>query len=301
MADFAHPYWGWFIGLTTLASLTLLLIFVAMVSRQKPSDEAAHEVWDQDLSEANNPLPRWWLGLFYLTLVFGAGYLIAYPGLGMFDGVLGWTQIGQYQRELEQAERTYAPVYDRYRGEDIAALARDPEALAIGRRLYAAYCTGCHGADAGGGRGFPNLRDHDWLYGGDPEAIEASIRDGRAGVMPAWQPSLGDAAVAELSRYVLGLSGAREAAVETLEGKALFETNCAICHGAGGDGNVALGAPKLSDDIWLYGGSSGEVTESIARGRQNNVMPAHGERLGEAKLHLLAAYVYSLSASTREP
>jgi cytochrome c oxidase cbb3-type subunit 3 len=209
--------------------------------------------------------------------------------------MLGWTSIGQYKQEIDLADAKYGPLFSRYEGMDIIAVADDPDARRMGERLFVNYCATCHGSDARGARGFPNLRDNDWLYGGSPEAIEQTILNGRNGVMPAWESALGgEAGVADVTEYVIGLSGRNVDTEAAARGGEKFATLCAACHGADGTGNQALGAPNLTDNIWLYGGSSTSVAETIAKGR-NGVMPAHAEFLGKDKVHLLAAYVYSLS------
>jgi cytochrome c oxidase cbb3-type subunit 3 len=257
--------------------------------------ESMGHVWDEDLEELNNPLPDWWLKLFYITLAFGLIYLVLYPGLGSFPGLLGWTSHGQYEREMDVADATYGPLFTRYRAMSIPAVAADPEARKMGERLFVNYCSVCHGSDARGARGFPNLRDNDWLYGGSPEQIEQSILNGRNGVMPAWKDALGgDQGVADVVQYVLSLSGRNVDEAAAARGKAKFQTFCVACHGPDGKGNQALGAPNLTDNIWLYGGSEKAVTETIANGRSGK-MPAQKDTLGEDKVHLLAAYVYSLS------
>jgi cytochrome c oxidase cbb3-type subunit 3 len=254
-------------------------------------------VWDEDLAELNNPLPRWWLHLFYITLIFGAGYLVLYPGLGSWAGVLGWEDTKAWEQEMAAAEARYGPIYDRYRDIPIATLVNDPEAVRIGERLFSTYCTTCHGSDARGVRGFPNLRDADWLYGGTPEDIQRTILGGRRGVMPPWQAVLGEDGIFEVTEYVRGLSGREGDPVVAGKGRVHYEKNCAVCHGADGRGNQALGAPNLADNIWLHGGTQKRIQETIANGR-TSVMPAHAEFLGESKVHLLATYVFGLRVDT---
>lgn len=296
MADFTSPLWSAFIAIVTLVSLIALLWLTWSQSRRRSDStkiENTGHIWDEDLTENNNPLPRWWLNLFYITLFWALGYLIAYPGLGAFKGLLGWSQEQEYAAEIVAAEQLYGPRFDRYLGTDIEALSADPAALAIGKRLYANYCTQCHGSDAGGARGFPSLIDASWLYGGTPAAIEQSIHGGRMGVMPGWGAVIGEEGAEQVTSYVEQLSG-RPITQDIAAGKALFDTTCVACHGADGKGNPMLGAPDLTDDIWLYGGSRQRILESIAKGRTGQ-MPAHGELLGKARVHVLAAYVYSFS------
>jgi cytochrome c oxidase cbb3-type subunit 3 len=253
-------------------------------------------VWDETLEEYNNPLPRWWLNLFYLTLVFSIIYLILYPGLGSFAGVLGWTELKQYEQEMEAAETRYGPIYAKYAKEPIASLAENPDAIKLAHRLYMTYCTNCHGSDAGGIPGYPNLRDDEWLYGGSAEVIKSTIMNGRQGMMPsAAQNGLkSEDEVNQVTQYVLSMSGEQHDQAAAAEGEKIFKRVCFACHGMEGKGMQALGAPDLTDKIWLYGSSEAEIKDTIANGRQGR-MPAHGEFLGEAKVHLLATYVYSLS------
>lgn len=300
MSDFTSGFWNWFIIVIVVASIAAIFWLISWSSKGKPSKTAEGKVetmghiWDENLEELNNPLPRWWLIMFYITLFFGIGYLLLYPGLGTFKGLLGWTQTGQYDREIDHADETYGPIFNKYLNEDITTLVNDPDAIKIGARLYSTYCTTCHGSDARGVRGFPNLRDNDWLYGGTPDKIQESIMNGRQGIMPAWEESLGHDGVFQVAEYVRSISGRDVDSVVAYQGKQIFDKNCAICHGAEGKGNQTLGAPNLTDNIWLYGGTQKQIFQSIASGR-NGIMPAHGEFLGEAKVHLLAAYIYGLS------
>jgi cytochrome c oxidase cbb3-type subunit 3 len=295
MADFTDGAWGIFIMVVTVVSLIALGLAAFWGTRGRDGAGPETTVWDGDLREQNKPLPRWWLHLFYLTLFFGAGYLALYPGLGAYPGLLGWTETGQYREEMAAADRAYGPVLQKYLAEDLRSLAADPEALRIGRRLYANHCSACHGADARGAPGFPDLTDGDWLYGGDPGLIEISILEGRAGVMPPWEGVLSPEEIARVTAYVRGLSG--QAAGDDAEGrgKAVFAERCTACHGPEARGNPAFGAPDLTDAVWLYGGSEGAVIDSIAKGRAGQ-MPGQEAVLGEAKAHLLAAYVWGLSA-----
>ncbi len=296
MADFLSDLWHWFIIIPTVIGIFALFPLIILNTGAKtPKPETMGHVWDEDLEEYNNPLPRWWLNMFYITLVFGIVYLMLYPGLGRFGGFLGWTSKSQYEQEIAAADKVYGPIFTRYAAEDIRQLAKDPEAMKTGERLFATYCSVCHGSDARGARGFPNLRDNDWLYGGAPEQIKASILNGRNGQMPAWKAVLGEDGVSNVAQYVLSLSGREHDAAAAALGKEKFDQLCVACHKADGTGNQSLGAPNLADRIWLYGGSPGVIAQSIAEGRQGR-MPPHREFLGEDKVHLLAAYVYSLSA-----
>jgi cytochrome c oxidase cbb3-type subunit 3 len=301
MADFTSSFWSWFIGITTIVSILFCYLLTRWMSttKHKPQDtaETTEHVWDEDLRELNNPLPRWWVGLFYITLVFSIGYLVLYPGLGSFAGILDWSSVGQYDKEMVAAQERLGPIYQQYLEQDIAGLAQDEQALATGQRLFINHCSTCHGSDARGARGFPNLRDEEWLWGGTPEAIQTTILEGRTGIMPAWSAALGGSAgVSDVTDYVLSLSGREHDAAAAARGKEKFDMLCVACHGAEGKGNPALGAPDLTNNVWLHGGSRARIEQTIAAGRQG-MMPGHREFLGEGKVHLLAAYVYSLSST----
>lgn len=303
MSDFTHGFWPIYITVITVASIVGTWLFLRSQTSRKlaPGEkpELMEHTWDGDLQDLNNPLPRWWLGLFYATMVFAVGYLALWPGLGNYPGLLGWTSRGEYEAEVKAAEARFQPIYAGFMQQDIATVAADPDARTIGKNLFLTYCSQCHGSDAAGARGFPNLTDNDWLYGGDPETIKATITEGRSGVMPPWGGALGEDGVKQVANYVLSLSGRQHDAALAEAGKAKFAENCAACHLPDGTGMQALGAPNLTDKVWLYGGSEAAIIESIAKGR-NGVMPAMAQTLGttsnkEAKLHLLTAYVYGLS------
>ncbi|MCK9504925.1 MAG: cytochrome-c oxidase, cbb3-type subunit III [Porticoccaceae bacterium] len=246
------------------------------------------------IEEYDNPLPGWWFKMFLLTVVFSVVYLVLYPGLGNFKGVLGWTSAGQWQEQVQEAEEKYGPIYARFNETPIEELATNPEALKMGGRLFANNCSVCHGSDGRGAYGFPNLADNDWLYGGSPEAIKISIAEGRNGVMNPWGNMIGEAGVENAAEYVFSLSGRKHDAAKAEEGAKVFATYCSACHGADAKGNQMVGAPNLTDDIWLYGASPEYVKHTIRNGRAGK-MPAHKELLKDDKIHLLTAYVYSLS------
>lgn len=296
MADFTSGFWTWFISLTTIASLIFLFVFLLKLSKRKVGDEkeTMGHVWDENLEELNTPLPRWWLYSFIFTIFWGAAYLVFYPGLGSYAGLLGWSQTNQLEEEIQVANETYGPLYEQFNKTDIKELAQNEAALKVGERLYASYCTTCHGSDGRGARGYPNLRDNDWLYGGEPENIKTTIMQGRQGVMPAWGPMLSDEDIFNIVSYVELLAGRTVDELHSSSGKAIYNKMCVACHGAEGKGNQLLGSPNLTDDIWLYGGSQKKIRESIVSGRNGN-MPPHQEFLGEAKVHILSAYIYSLS------
>jgi cytochrome c oxidase cbb3-type subunit 3 len=265
-----------------------------MSTRRVPGGATTGHTWDEDLDELNNPLPRWWIWLFYITIVFSLIYLVLYPGLGSYAGSFKWTSKGEYEAEVKQANAQYGPLYEKYAAQDLKQLAADPGARAIGQRLFLNYCAQCHASDGRGGKGFPDLTDRDWLYGGDPAAIKASILNGRNGIMPALGAALGVESTRDVANYVLSLSGRTSDAARAARGKEKFVAVCAACHGAEGKGNPQLGAPNLTDSAWLHGARESTIIETITKGR-NSVMPAHKDFLGEAKSHILAAYVYSLS------
>ncbi len=296
MSDFTSEFWSWFI-IAIAGGGIVWLFYLLMGTNKADTDEGVPtgHVWDEDLQELNNPLPRWWLFMFYFTLFFAIGYLILYPGMGSFKGILGWTEIGEYEAEVAAADAEFGPLFAQFEKTPIAELASDAAAMNAGERLFVTYCAVCHGSDARGAAGFPNLRDNDWLHGGSPEKIEETILQGRMGTMPAWEGPLGgEEGVNQVATYVMSLAG-RDVDTKLAEaGKIKFDMFCVGCHMPGGTGNQALGAPNLSNNIWLYGGSPRTIKETIAKGR-NGRMPAHSEFLGKAKSHILAGYVYSLS------
>jgi len=295
MSDFIGGFWHYYIAAITLVSIAACAaLLMAMSKRRVSTDpEKTSHVWDEDLDEYNNPLPRWWIWLFWITIFYSLGYLWFYPGLGSFEGAGKWTSAKEYAEEVQVAEKEFAPIYERFAGADLRQVAADPEARLIGQRLVLNYCTQCHASDARGGKGDPDLTDNDWLYGGDPEQIQKSILDGRNGTMPALGAALGPDAVRDLANYVRSLSGLDHDALRAVRGKEKF-VMCAACHGPEGKGNVALGAPNLTDRIWLHGSSEATIIQTITKGRQSH-MPAHRELLGEARVKLLTAYVYGLS------
>jgi cytochrome c oxidase cbb3-type subunit 3 len=297
MTSFTDGFWNMLIFVGTVGGIIVLFLFTRSYSGPRPVGEGVQTMghrWDGDLEELNNPLPRWWLNMFYITMIWGIGYLLLYPGVGTHPMLLGWSQVKQYDEQMADAEKRYGPIFEQFVNEDIAVVARSPEALKIGRRLFVNYCAACHGSDAGGNPGFPNLRDSDWLHGGSPAAIKASIMKGRNGVMPNWGEALGEESVMNLTHYVLSLNAREFDQVAAGAGKTTFDALCTSCHGKDGAGNSQLGGPDLTNNVWLYGGSPKIIAASIATGRRGE-MPPHADFLGEAKSHLLAAYVFSLT------
>jgi len=296
MSDFVSDTWNYYVvGLVVLSLAFCIWILASnMIKREKGPVTLHDHVWDEDLQEYNHPLPRWWMYLFWLTLIFAVGYLVLYPGLGTRKGQLGWSEKAQYEAEVKAAEAQFKPIYAKYAKQELPAVAADPEAQAMGQRLFLTYCAQCHGADAHGAKGFPNLTDNDWLYGGDPATIKTTITGGRQGAMPAWEPVLGAEGVKDVANYVRSLSGLANDSIRAQRGHDLFMQNCIACHGPDGKGNQALGAPNLTDRIWLWGSSEATLIETISKGRQNQ-MPVFKDFLGEDKIHILSAYVLSLS------
>ncbi len=288
-------FWSlWIIVLTmvTIIGITWLLFANRKSTNAGPDSTTGHEY--DGIEEYDNPLPAWWFYMFVITIVFGLLYLAAYPGLGNFKGFLNWTQVNQWESEVAEAEQRYGAIFAEYRGMSVENVAKDDKALKMGQRMFANNCAQCHGSDARGSYGFPNLTDSEWLYGGSPEQIKMSIIQGRAGAMPPWQAALGDEGIVNVTHYVMSLSGREVDQTKASAGTEKYQMFCTSCHGADGKGNVMFGAPDLTNNIWLYGGSQGLIQRSIRNGR-NGKMPAHSELLSEDKIHLLTAYVYSLS------
>ena len=303
MSDFTSNFWSVFVTAVTLGGIVACGLLLWMAGRKKVvanADNTTGHVWDEDLVEMNNPLPRWWVWLFVITIVFGLAYLAAYPGLGTFAGKLGWTQLGEYQNEMDKAKAELAPLYARFADMKPEDMARDPQAHAIGERLFMNNCAQCHGSDARDSKGFPNLADGDWLHGGTPDKIRETIAQGRTGVMPPMAAAVGSPEdVRNVSHYVLSLSGSPHDSLRASLGKSKFGA-CAACHGMDGKGNQALGAPNLTDDVWLHGWGEAAITAMINNGKTNQ-MPAQAEKLTEAQIKALASYVWSLSNSGASP
>lgn len=297
MSDFVNEFWNWYVIVTVLVSVLGCAALLWIQSRAPITEgKTCGHVWDETLEEYNNPMPKWWSWLFYITVVFSLVYLVLYPGLGRFQGVLGWSSAGQHKLEVEKVDAAVKPLFDKYLKMDLKAVAADTDAMEMGKRLYLTYCMQCHGSDARGSKGFPNLADKDWLYGGESEQIIETISNGRMGVMPP-HDALGAETIKDLANYVRSLSGLPSDSVRTNKGKEAFASaGCSGCHGADGKGMHAVGAPNLTDKVWLYGSSEATIIETITKGRQNK-MPAWKEFLGEGKVHVLSAYVYSLSTA----
>lgn len=293
--------WNWYIGIIAVANILACVWLIRWTAKKRPNEGAAHETtgheWD-GLQELNHPMPRWWLWLFYITIVFALVYLVLYPGFGNFNGLTGWSQYSAWEEEVAATEERVAPLYAEYAETPIPELAENDDAMQTGRRLFGNNCAVCHGVDAGGRPGFPDLTNDHWSWGGEPGEIYTTILEGRRAVMPALGDALGEEGVEQVAAYVFSLNG-RDAPEDLVSaGEEVFQQQCVACHAADGTGRKAMGAPNLADDEWIYGGSVEAIRTSVREGRRG-VMPAQGEALGEDRVHVLAAYVYSLSRDER--
>ncbi|QXH45346.1 cytochrome-c oxidase, cbb3-type subunit III [Pseudomonas xanthosomatis] len=298
-------FWSTYISVLTIGSLIGLtwLLLGTRKGQGNTTDQTMGHSFD-GIEEYDNPLPKWWFWLFVGTLVFAVGYLILYPGLGNWKGILpgyenGWTGVNEWQKEMDKADAKFGPIFAKYAAMPVEEVAKDPQALKMGSRLFASNCSVCHGSDAKGAYGFPNLTDKDWRWGGEPDTIKASIMNGRHGVMPGWATVIGEQGVADVAAFVLtGLDGRSlpaDAKADPAKGKEIFASNCVACHGPEGKGTPAMGAPNLTHpQAFIYGSSFAQLQQTIRYGRQGQ-MPAQADIQGNDKVHLLAAYVYSLS------
>lgn len=297
MSDFISPFWANYVAVLTVLSIVACVVLLWVTARKKvPSDanNTTGHVWDEDLREMNNPLPMWWVGLFILTIVFAAVYLTFYPGLGNSAGKFGWSSKAQYEEEMAKGQAASEPLYARFNGMPPEQVAGDPQAMAIGERLFMNHCAQCHGSDARGSKGFPNLTDADWLYGGTPDKIRETLEKGRQGNMPPMAAAVGTPEdVKNVSHYVLSLSGSPNDSLRASLGKSKFGV-CAACHGMDGKGNQALGAPNLTDKVWLHGWGE-EAIAAMVNGGKVNQMPAQEGRLTPSQIHVLTSYVWGLS------
>jgi cytochrome c oxidase cbb3-type subunit 3 len=297
MSDFTSSFWSVFVTAISLGGIIAclgLLWFSGKAKAMTANDNTTGHVWDGDLREMNNPLPRWWVWLFIITVVFGLGYLAMYPGLGNYGGKFGWSQVGQYEAEVAKGNKEVEPLYARFNGMKPEDVAGDAQAMAIGERLFMNNCSQCHGSDARGSKSFPNLTDKDWLHGGTPDKIIETVTKGRIGNMPPMAAAVGTPDdVRNLAQYVLSLSNSPHDSLKASLGKSKFGA-CAACHGADGKGNQAIGAPNLTDDIWLHGWGENAIVAMINNGKTNQ-MPAQASKLTESQIHVLASYVWGLS------
>ena len=298
MSDFTSSFWPMFITVISVGGVigcALLLWLTSKIKATSPNgDNTNGHVWDETLREMNNPLPRWWVWMFIITIVFSLFYFAAYPAIGTYAGKLGWTQVKQYEQEMEAANKTIAPLYAKFAAMPVEELATNPEAKAIGERIFMNNCAQCHGSDAHGSRGFPNLTDKDWIHGGSPEKIAETLTNGRVGMMPPMAAAVGtEDDVKNVANYVLSLSNSDHDATRAAAGKEKFAV-CAACHGADGTGNQSIGAPNLADNIWLHGAGEEAIIKRINEGKVNQ-MPAQGAKFTPEQIHVLAAYVWGLS------
>jgi len=297
MSDFTSSFWPTFITAIALLGIfgcALLLWKTSKMKVSTQSDNTNGHVWDEDIREMNNPLPRWWVWMFIITIIFALFYLAAYPGLGSYAGKLGWTEVNQYDQEVATANKALEPMYAKFAAMSVEDLAKNPEAKAIGERIFMNNCSQCHGSDAKGSRGFPNLTDNDWLHGGSPAKIEETITGGRIGMMPPMAAAVGTPEdVKNVANYVLSLSGSMHDSGRAGLGKEKFAA-CAACHGPEGKGNQDIGSANLTDNIWLHGAGEAAIIKRINEGKVNQ-MPAWKEKFTAPQIHVLTAYVWGLS------
>ena len=297
MSDFTSNFWSVFVTGVTVVSIVaclLLLWFSGKAKAMTTSDNTTGHVWDGDLREMNNPLPRWWAWLFVITIVFALVYLWLYPGLGTYAGKFAWSSTGQHQSEVDKGNADVAPLYAKYAAMKPEDVAKDAKAMAIGERLFMNTCAQCHGSDARGNKGIPNLTDNDWLGGGTPDVIKNNITKGRIGMMPPMAAAVGTADdVKNVANYVLSLSGSPHDSLRASLGKPKFVV-CAACHGPDGKGVQAIGSANLTDDIWLHGYGEAAIIAMVNNGKTNQ-MPAQGDKFTPEQIHVLASYVWGLS------
>jgi cytochrome c oxidase cbb3-type subunit 3 len=303
MSDFTSDFWHLYVaGLTILSIVAcLVLLWISGTTKVKASgDNTTGHTWDEDLQEMNNPLPRWWVYLFIVTVIFAFMYGALYPTFGKFPGLLGWSSTGAHQAEGDKLQAAIAPLYAKFKDMKAEDLAQDKQAMAIGERLFMNNCAQCHGSDARGSRSFPNLADKDWLWGGDHAAIKTTLVQGRMGVMPPMAAAVGSADdVLNVAHHVMSLSKTPHDPVRAVQGAPKFAA-CAACHGADGKGNTAMGAPNLTDDTWLHGWGEGAIIRAVNAGFTNQ-MPAQAAKLSEDQIHVLSAYVWGLSQAKATP
>ncbi|MBL8298520.1 MAG: cytochrome-c oxidase, cbb3-type subunit III [Rhodanobacteraceae bacterium] len=296
--------WSWYVIVLVVLNLVgsvWLLWFTGKRRAGDPAPEQTSHYWDGDVTEYNKPMPRWWIVLFYLTIVFGTAYLLYYPGLGAWRGASGWSSQREHDAQRAENEARIAAAFAPYAEKSFEELARDPVARKLGQSLFASHCAACHGADARGARGFPDLTDTVWHWGGTPDDVLASVRDGRQAMMPPLASAFAsDAEIDETVAYVRSLSGQQVDGQLAEKGAARFSALCSACHGAEGKGNPLLGAPDLSDSYWLYGGDVASVRTSVTTGRSGQ-MPAHGDLLGPARTRVVAAWVHARSSAAKQP
>jgi cytochrome c oxidase cbb3-type subunit 3 len=303
MSDFNDSFWSSYVAIISVLGILACLVLLWVTARKKSvgnADNTTGHVWDEDLREMNNPLPLWWVGLFIITVIFGLSYLFLYPGLGAYSGSKGWSSRAEYDAEVSEANAAVAPLYAKFDALSVEDVAKDPQAQAIGERLFMNNCAQCHGSDGQGSKGYPNLTDSDWLHGGSPEKIKESITLGRVGNMPSMAQAVGTPDdVRNVAHYVLSLSGSPHDSLKAGFGRPKFGA-CAACHGIDGKGNQTMGAPNLSDKIWLHGWGEEAIVAMVNNGKQN-AMPAQKDRLTASQIHVLTSYVWSFSNHSDKP
>ena len=288
MAELPSGFWSGWIILVTLSSLGAMawLTYSLYFSADAEAKPEVEPVWDNDLREGSRAPPMWWFWLLFASLVFTLVYLMLYPGLGGWTGMLNWSQGSRVAQSHENFDAVFAGQRERIAGLSLAEIQNEPVLIATAERIFTRECAACHGPE---GRGqvalFPNLHDVDWQWGSSAQQIEQSIRGGRQAAMVGWEPVLGEQGIQQVAEYVqvLGDEGS-----ENHPGKADYDRNCIACHGLDGAGNTLLGAPRISDDIWLYGGDLQTLKDTLRAGRYG-VMPAFGERLDDMQISLLVA------------
>jgi cytochrome c oxidase cbb3-type subunit 3 len=294
--------WTLYIAILTIVNIVGCVWLLWWTAKRRPGEDLSKpttgHVWDETLTEYNKPMPRWWLNLFYITIVFSLVYLVAYPGLGSFAGYKKWTSNNQHDADAQAIEAKLKPLFARFADQPLDQLMHDNEAVNLGRAVFANNCATCHGSDARGAKGFPNLTDSEWLWGGTPDAVQTTILNGRNGVMPALGDALGDQGVIETAVYVQSLSGAPVDRALADAGSKRFATLCVACHGVDGKGNQALGAPDLTNQSWTYGGSYEAIVETLRQGR-NGVMPPHAPLIGKDRVRVAAAFVLAQHAKAQ--
>ncbi|MDR0250162.1 MAG: cytochrome-c oxidase, cbb3-type subunit III [Burkholderiales bacterium] len=302
MSDFTSNFWNLYIAIMTVVGLVFCAWLLVAVGRDKGKASDTTHVWDGDLTELNNQLPNWWRWMFWALLIFSVGYLIYYPGLGSFKGLGGWTQTGQFDKEMAALEKQTRPMYDRFMAMSVEGLANDQRAMGTAERIFQNTCARCHGSDARGFIGFSNLRSGAWNWGGDPEDIEQSIAEGRTGVMlPMGETLGGEPGIKAVVAYTRSLSGLDHDASLLTQGEVLFEENCVACHGLDAKGMKDIGAPDLTDNVWVEGSSERAMMRIVEFGKNSDLaedsfaMPAHQDTLSKGQIYLLTAYVWGLT------
>jgi cytochrome c oxidase cbb3-type subunit 3 len=288
--------WSIFIIVLVFGNLIGVMWLLLATSSKKQANgsevESTGHIWD-GITELNHPLPKWWFNMFILTTVFAVVYMFLFPALGNYEGALGWTQLKQLDEQMEENKLNREAFFKQFEGLDQAALQANKSAMNTASRLFANNCAQCHGSDGKGSRGFPNLSDDDWLYGDSMDSVVHSILYGRQGMMPAFAEILPQDQLSATAQYVLSLSNQASDQTKVADGKAVFEMQCAACHGVDAKGNQMLGAPNLTDTIWLYGGMLKDIETTLKIGRSGK-MPAHQHLFNEQEAKVLAAYVLSL-------